>query len=142
MTSGIDAMVLRKWSKSEGTKVLHTLLSNLQGFGLRSFVMNFKLLNLYIRCMKCKMTIQTQTTEAIYLGQWAVLLDIKSAYFHFLIVERHKCLFVSDRRAKIPSSDSTLRSPNGSRPSQRSQTQSYFTVRHGAWDCSYTWMKP
>ena len=58
------------------------------------FIMNLKPLNQFITCTKFKMTILKQIREAIHPGQWAVSLDITSAYCHIPIARKHHCFLL------------------------------------------------
>ena len=63
--------------------------------------MSLKPLNQFITCKTFKMTTLKQIREAIHPGQWAVSLDIKSAYCHIPIESRHCCFLCFRWRDKV-----------------------------------------
>ena len=93
MTSEVSSMLSEGTIKfGPGNKVFFTypfLISKKNGES--HFIMNLKLLNQYISCTKLKMATLKQIKEAIHPEQWAVSLNIKSAYCHIPIARRHCC---------------------------------------------------
>ena len=65
------------------------------------FIMNVKPLNQYIACTKFKMMTLKQIREAIHPGQWAVSLDIKSAYCNIPTASRHHCFLHFQWKGKV-----------------------------------------
>ena len=65
------------------------------------FIMNLKPINQVITCTKFKITTLKQIREAICSGQWAVSLNIKSAYCHIPITKRHHCFLCFQWKGKV-----------------------------------------
>ena len=61
--------------------------------GESCFIINLKPLHQIITYTKFMMTTLERLMEVICLRQWAVSLNIKSAYCHIPIVKRHHCFF-------------------------------------------------
>ena len=69
--------------------------------GKSRFIMNLKPLNRYIKCTKFKMTTLKQIRESLRNGQWAVQMDIKSAYCHVPMHRRHRCFLRFRYKGKV-----------------------------------------
>ena len=69
--------------------------------GKSRFIMNLKPLNRYIKCTKFKMTTLKQIRESLRNGQWAVQMDIKSAYCHVPMHHRHRCFLCFRYKGKV-----------------------------------------
>ena len=65
------------------------------------FIMHLKPLNRYIKCTKFKMTTLKQIKESLRNGQWAIQMDIKSAYCHVPMHHRHRCFLHFRYKGKV-----------------------------------------
>ena len=93
-------------------------------------IMNLKQLNWFITCRKFKMTTLNQIREAIHPGQWAVSLNIKSAYCLIPISWRHYFSLTSGEEAKSSNlGPCPLADPLLSKPLWGSWRPSYSNAR-------------